>query len=121
MNASCVRSHRPKLVLVSPSMTEIREIISCRSMAFPEQRKAYMLRYIMRLSWEKIAEHTQRQRRRRRDTETRRRTDTGTHTRTGADAYTQTLRDRDAETRRNEDAETQRHEDADTHTQLHAR
>lgn len=25
-------------------------------MAFPEQRKAYMLRYIMRLSWEKIAE-----------------------------------------------------------------
>ena len=37
-------------------MTEIREVISCRSMAFPEQRKAYMLRYIMRLSWEKIAE-----------------------------------------------------------------
>ena len=37
-------------------MTEIREVISCARMAFPEQRKAYMLRYIMRLSWEKIAE-----------------------------------------------------------------
>ena len=56
LHASCVRSYRPKLVLLPPSMTEIREVISCRSMAFPEQRKAYMLRYIMRLSWEKIAE-----------------------------------------------------------------
>ena len=37
-------------------MTEIREIISCRSMACPEHRKAYMLRYIMRFSWEKVAE-----------------------------------------------------------------
>ena len=36
LHTSCVRSYRPKLALVPPSMTEITEVISCRSMAFPE-------------------------------------------------------------------------------------
>ena len=37
-------------------MTEITERVSCRSMDFANQRKAYMQRHIMKLSWEKIAE-----------------------------------------------------------------
>ena len=36
-------------------MTELRERVSCRSLDFPNQRKAYMLRHIKKQSWEVIA------------------------------------------------------------------
>ena len=37
------------------AMTEIKERVSCRSLDFSNQRKAYMLRHVKKQSWEKIA------------------------------------------------------------------
>ena len=37
-------------------MVVISESVSCKSLDFPNQRKAYMLRHVKKLAWEKIAD-----------------------------------------------------------------
>jgi len=37
-------------------MVVISESVSCRSLDFANQRKAYMLRHVKKLAWEKIAD-----------------------------------------------------------------